>query len=181
MLEDVLIRHAAPTLAGLKTGNLFPCAAYPALAEEVRAYDRLLASKGMRLLSLRHTEVQALLYLYRPARLRRDLAVPEARRLLHEAGYADLRCERCLGELARRLRAFRDFPHEIGLFLSYPPEDVRGFIEHRGRGCKCGGCWKVYGDAGRAQALFRAYRQCTDCYCKRHAMGDPVERLAVAM
>ncbi len=26
-----------------------------------------------------------------------------------------------------------DFPHEIGLLLGYPPEDVIGFIENRGQ------------------------------------------------
>ena len=26
-----------------------------------------------------------------------------------------------------------EFPHEVGLFLSYPPEDVKGFIDHRAR------------------------------------------------
>lgn len=44
----------------------------------------------------------------------------------------------------RRLQRFEAFPHEIGLFLSYPPEDVRGFIEHKGHESKCEGCWKVY-------------------------------------
>ena len=39
-----------------------------------------------------------------------------------------------------------DFPHEVGLFLSYPPEDVKGFINHRAGGFKCAGLWKVCGD-----------------------------------
>ena len=80
----------------------------------------------------------------------------------------------------RRLQTFGAFPHEVGLFLSYPPEDVRGFIEHRGHGSKCEGCWKVYGDAKRARATFRAYKKCTDCYCRRQATGTPIDRLAVA-
>ena len=57
----------------------------------------------------------------------------------------------------RRLQRFEAFPHEIGLFLSYPPEDVRGFIEHKGHESKCDGCWKVYGDAERAKKTFRTY------------------------
>ena len=39
-----------------------------------------------------------------------------------------------------------EFPHEVGLFLSYPPEDVKGFIDHRASGFKCAGLWKVYGN-----------------------------------
>lgn len=80
----------------------------------------------------------------------------------------------------RRLQQFGAFPHEIGLFLSYPPEDVRGFIEHRGHESKCDGCWKVYGDAERATKTFRIYKKCTDCYCRQKAMGVPISRLVVA-
>lgn len=38
--------------------------------------------------------------------------------------------ERCVAELIRRVRHEEDFPHEIGLFLGYPSEDVSGFIKH---------------------------------------------------
>ena len=32
-----------------------------------------------------------------------------------------------------------EFPHEVGLFLGYPPEDVKGFIDHRANNFKCAG------------------------------------------
>ena len=32
-----------------------------------------------------------------------------------------------------------EFPREVGLFLSYPPEDVKGFIDHRANDFKCAG------------------------------------------
>ena len=34
----------------------------------------------------------------------------------------------------------------MGLFLSYPPEDVKGFIDHRANDFKYAGLWKAYGD-----------------------------------
>ena len=117
--------------------------------------------------------------MYRPARLREDLSDPEARELLDRAGYGSLKCESCLAELVRRLRQFGAFPHEIGLFLSYPPEDVRGFMEHGGRDCKCVGCWKVYGDVNRAQCLFDKYKNCTEAYLRRFHRGEPLAALAV--
>ena len=52
---------------------------------------------------------------------------------------------RCLIE---RLQNREDFPHEIGLFLSYPPEDVQGFIDNRAHNYKRICAWKVYGDEG---------------------------------
>ena len=117
MSEDTVIRHGAPTLAGMKTGNLFPCffSSPQALAEELRAMNRVLVPRGLRLGPLRREKGRALLYLFRPAALSRDLAQEEVRRLLRQAGYRDLGQGACLAELRRRLGAGGDFPHEIGL------------------------------------------------------------------
>lgn len=182
MSVDQLIRHAAPTLAGIKTGNLFPArfASSQDMVQALREFNRVLVPRGLRLLPLRQVADRVLLYLFRPAALSRDLSRESARHLLRQAGYKALEPPACLRELTRRLRTRPDFPHEIGLFLSYPPEDVAGFIAHRGQCCKCVGCWKVYGDEQAARRQFAAYRSCTANYCRRRASGAPLERLAVA-
>lgn len=54
-----------------------------------------------------------------------------------------------------KLQSAPDFPHEIGLFLGYPAEDVKGFIENKAACSKCSGCWKVYGDEQAARILFK--------------------------
>ena len=51
-----------------------------------------------------------------------------------------------MAQLIRRFRESGEFPHEVGLLLRYPPEDGKGFIDHRANGFKCAGLWKVYGD-----------------------------------
>ena len=181
MSEELIIRSAAPTLAGLKTGSLFPCrfVSRTQLTEELRSANLRLGRKGMRLLPLRVQGDTALLYRYRPQRLQRQLENGETRALLSEIGYDDFRPGRCLPRLMERLRRGGEFPHEVGLFLGYPPEDVRGFIVHKGRGCKCVGCWKVYGDAEQARRRFEGYRRCTDRYCRQYAMGVPMDDLLV--
>lgn len=181
MSVDYVIRHAAPTLAGIKTGNLFPCPFSSAqdMVRELRKINQVLVPRGLRLLPLRREKDRALLYLFRPSALSRDLAGEQTRRLLRQAGYESLEQPACLRELTRRLRGREGFPHEIGLFLGYPPEDVAGFMLHRGRDCKCVGCWKVYGDADAARRQFAAYRSCTANYCRRRAGGASLERLTV--
>ena len=74
----------------------------------------------------------------------------------------------------------RTFPHEIGLFLSYPPEDVKGFVDNRARSYKCAGLWKVYSDEARARRLFTRFKRCTDTYCKLWQAGATIDQLAVA-
>ena len=84
-------------------------------------------------------------------------------------------------QLSKRLNETKEFPHEIGLFLGYPPEDVKGFIDNRAEGYKCIGCWKVYGDEENAKRKFECYKKCTDVYCAQWANGKSIERLTVAV
>lgn len=181
MTEDALIRHCAPTLAGIKTGNLFTCTydSRETLLESLRQLNRKLSGKGLRLLPLRFSSQKALIYVYRPDKLRRDLSQEIAAELLAQEGYEPGSCEKCVGCLARKLRAQGDFPHEIGLFLGYPAEDVHGFIHQGPDCCKATGCWKVYGDLESAQKKFDQYKKCTRVYCSRWAKGADIERLTV--
>ena len=105
----------------------------------------------------------------------------QAAQLLRQAGYGEESCARCVARLACRFRESGEFPHEVGLFLSYPPEDVKGFIDHRACGFKCAGLWKVYGDEEKARTLFAKYRKCTEIYCALWQSGSRLEQLAVAV
>ena len=65
MSEEILVRHCAPTLAGMKTGSMFT-SAYEnetALREELRSFNRSFAAKGLRIVPLRCSGNRALLYL----------------------------------------------------------------------------------------------------------------------
>ena len=183
MSEAMVVRQAAPTLAGIKTGSLFPCPCTEkeTLLEEIRAFNRRYLSRGLCLLPLRFTEGKALLYLYRPAALRRDLRGQTAEALLADAGYSGKSSEQCVAYLAKRFRSGGEFPHEVGLFLSYPPQDVRGFIENHAVNYKCAGLWKVYGDEALARRLFDKFRKCTDIYCALWRAGSGIDQLAVAV
>lgn len=180
MPEELIIRYGAPTLANIKTGSLFtvPYRTKAALLADMAALNRRLEPKGAALRVLR-VQNRALVYLYRPDRLRQDFSKRDTAALLCRFGYAANDAEGCVSLLAKRLRGGGAFPHEIGLFLGYPAEDVRGFIEHRGADSKCVGAWKVYGDEDAARRRFARFEQCTAAYCKRLSQGSGVERLTV--
>ncbi len=183
MADEDVIRNCSPTLAGIKTASLFQAnyANKMELMLSVRSLNRRLAGKGLLVLPMRYSDGRALLYLYRPKRLAHDLADSEAQRLLRELGYESGSDEKCLARLSRRLRRSGDFPHEIGLFLGYPPEDVRGFIENKADNFKCVGTWKVYGDAEKAQKTFTLYRKCESVYRRQWSHGKTIEQLTVAV
>lgn len=179
MSDELIVRHGSPTLAGLKTGNLFscPCTDKKDLIQALCSFNQRLVPKGIRLIPLRFSVDRALLYIYRPQKLEQDFMDRRTVRLLETYGYCVDTPGSCLRQLSRRLYESEEFPHEIGLFLGYPPEDVQGFIEHHAEGCKCVGCWKVYGDEESAKRKFEQYRRCTDCYCAQWEKGMSIERL----
>lgn len=182
MSEEMIVRHCSPTLAGLKTGNLFSCS-YQDRGEILgflREWNTKLRSKGVRLIPLRLQENKALIYVYRPSQLSKVFSDGAVCDLLSQHGYCTESCEKCVVELMKRIRQNDDFPHEIGLFLGYPCEDVKGFIENKAACAKCVGCWKVYGDADKAQKQFDRFKKCTRIYQKQYESGRPLIRLTVA-
>ena len=181
MSEEFIVAQAAPTLAGMKTGSLFGCLYRDkaALYADVRGWNRRLVPLGLCLLPLRFSGKRALLYLYRPDALREDLNDGSARAILEKAGYRSESSARCITELMRRLRQGDAFPHEIGLFLGYPAEDVRGFIRLGARRAKCVGAWRVYGDPEAAQRQFVRLKKCTRVYCAAYQRHRSLDRLIV--
>lgn len=184
MTEELLIRHCAPTLAGLKVGALVNTCfetldSFQAWVDEV---NQTLTVKGVQVRPLRIRGQRALIYVYRPKQLMRTLARKDVRRILGRFGYRHgVTIDEALDRLALNLSGSDDFPHEIGLFLGYPAEDVQGFIENRGSGAKMSGIWKVYSDVEKAARLFRRFRKCSEFYAARWREGLTLARLTVAI
>lgn len=183
MLEPYLIGHCSPTLANLKTANLFGYRydRTEDLTEQLEQLRQQLLPRGVELRLLQLGPDRALVYVYRIRRLVRDLADPEIRQFLQGCGYRDFSAEGALAHLARRIvENGGEFPHEIGLFLGYPLGDVQGFITHRGQNCKCTGCWKVYCNEQEAQKQFCRFAKCRSIYCRLYQEGTDLSRLTVA-
>ncbi|MGN0178486.1 MAG: DUF3793 family protein [Monoglobaceae bacterium] len=183
MSEELLVRHCSPTLAGMKTANMFSCSFNDEseMRQSIRNLNAVLVKKGLRVLPLKFQNNRALIYVYRPSKLSQDLKQDTACRLLKKYGYTTAKPERCIIQLMQRLTDSKEFPHEIGLFLGYPPEDVCGFIENKAEKCKYVGCWKVYGDVTKARKTFAKYKKCTKVYYEQWTKGKSIERLIVAV
>ena len=174
-LETVLAYHTAPTFMGIKCGSL--------LTLSVRDYDleetASLFAKGcfgrrINARFIRRSKERTLIYVYDRQLLKELLSEPCITQFLSTYGYDKARdIEDCLDTLCERLRE-KDFPHEIGIFLGYPLEDVEGFIRNCGQRCKYCGLWKVYGDVDRAKALFECYKDCRQRLCSMIENGKPL-------
>lgn len=187
--ETVMIEQCAPVLAGLKPAGLFRYETKDSadLARRVREWNVQLGEKGLRVRVLKGCvkNHRYLVYVYRITGLRTVLENAQVREFLRQEGYelpdAPGDCAGVLTQLSRRLCCGAEFPHEIGVFLGYPLEDVQGFIQNRGQNYTCSGCWKAYGDPVEAQQYFARLTKCTSVYLRLFHSGTPIQRLAVAV
>lgn len=181
--EAVLVRQCAPTLAGMKPGSIF-CFNHSPLEvsrQKVCQWNKQLAPFGLtvQILLERPSSSSVIVFVYRHDCLEQMLSDDAYQRFLAEAGYERTNLDGLLEQLAQRLRTQPEFPHEIGVFLGYPLQDVIGFIENHGRNFTCCGFWKSYGDPAEMQVCFACYRRCIQTYVAMFEQGIPIERLAV--
>ncbi len=180
-LEKILIEHCAPTLAGLKTANLFKVnyADVHTLKVSIDNLNDKFFDKGISFKLVKLNKSNALVYAYRESMLIKDFSNNLAVKILNEFGYKNIDLETSIQRLSSRLNTYKEFPHEIGLFLGYPPEDVMGFICNKGLNCNLCGYWKVYGDTSIAIEKFAKYDKCRAIYKRLWEDGRDIMRLTV--
>ena len=127
---------------------------------------------------------RCLILFYREAGLSAHLNSRAVRRLIREYGYTDkMELSEMLARLSGRARDFAErdmgFPHEIGAFLGYPAEDVRGFIENQGRKFLMTGYWKVYSDPERAGIIFKEFDRAKICAVNEFLTGKSIREIAL--
>lgn len=155
-VELQLALQCAPLITGLKVSNLLTISpeAFPQM-------EKIIDGSVLSMDPLLETEEKMVILLYRKDRLEKYLEMPQVQKLLQEAGYTSCQLEDILPVFCERYETYAErgkpFPHEMGLLLGYPPEDVEGFIRHQGRNSLCTGYWKVYADKEGKQRLFEKY------------------------
>lgn len=181
-IEKHLIEHCSETLASLKTANLFgfeyDCESE--LLAHINDWNKRLNHKGVYVKILKKENGRALIYVYRKDKLTDELNESCIVSFLKQYGYNDFNIESVMETLQQHLSTKKEFPHEIGIFLGYPLNDVIGFIENQGKNSKCCGYWKVYGDESEAQKLFCRFKKCRDVYMRHWNKGKSVWQLTVA-
>lgn len=166
--ERLLVDHCSPTLASIKTANLFSFRSddLEHLKRSMAFMNAILKETGVELILLKSEKDLALIYVYRKKRLREILNRREVFEFLKKYGYESNDADYAVEHLKDRFIQSRKFPHEIGIFLDYPLDDVIGFIQNAGANCKCTGCWKVYCNECEAVKTFAKYKKCSEVYSK---------------
>ena len=161
-IKSLLFCFAAPTITGIKAACLIN---FKRADDDICSLWKLNADKWLEplgvewlLLNEFYNSKNALVLIYRRELLERTLNCIGACEILKAKNYPLPDVDKCL-ECLRKNFNLNNMPHEVGIFLDYPPEDVKGFIENRkAKNLSCQGYWKVYGDVEKAEKTFRKYR-----------------------
>lgn len=175
-IETQLALQCAPLIAGLKISNLLNVA-----RESEKLVCAFLKQAKISYYCLLKTEKKVIFLLFNREKLEQYLSQQEARDLLIEEGYIEF-------ELGKVLRTFqlryqehmngkREFPHEMGVILGYPIEDVKGFIQHQGKNFLHSGYWKVYGNEKETVLLFQKFEMAKETLIRMLSNGISMQQI----
>lgn len=155
-IENQLVLQCAPLIVGLKMSNLFIVR-----NEHISKIYRLLKGSRISYYVLLVTDEMSTVLLYDRGKLEAFLSKKQTKLFFSDAGYVEYDLQKVLFTFRCHYRLYwsgkQDFPHELGLLLGYPIEDVNGFIRNKGKNFLYTGYWKVYKDVPGKKELFRMY------------------------
>lgn len=114
-------------------------------------------------------------------KLEKALLDEENREFIKQYGYEDFSVNSVIEKLAGRYTEFKEgraeFPHEMGIVLGYPLEDVSGFIENNGKNYLYSGYWKVYKNAEEKIQLFKIYKDIKKYFVEQIENGRQIHQI----
>lgn len=176
-LQMNLIMQSAPVLKDVRMSCMVTVP-----AEYSRMTCSSLYNTGVRLHCLCRGREREVLLLYREKYLESYLEREDVADFLRAYGYENGSLKRKLQRLGEQIAYYYDksqeFPHKMGVFLGYPLEDVRGFIDHQGKNSSCIGYWKVYSNVERAKHIFRVFDEARECAMNEFFSGKSIREIA---
>ena len=153
-----LALQCAPVIAGIKISNLLTIQ-----TKKLRELSEILKKTNLSFRVIYPGRERLVILVYREEELRKYLVSEEVEGFISGLGYKTSDISEMFPIFVRRYIRYmeikKDFPHELGLFLGYPVEDVEGFIRHNGKNYLYSGYWKVYKDADTKIKLFKNYEK----------------------
>lgn len=176
--ESILANHCAPVLMGTKLSNLISLSKAKLSFDEalLKKYKDIFMAYGIAIEKLCECEASMLLLIYNEERLARYIQKSRIAKFLKDYGYKTIELDQCLLTLKSKLRHF-EFPHEIGIFLGFPIDDVIGFIENEGQNYLYCRYWKVYARPESTKRTFELYDGLRTFVKTKLMEGYTIERL----
>ncbi|MCB2290603.1 DUF3793 family protein [Clostridium sp. CS001] len=157
-LLSVIMCNAAPTIKNHKTSSLINFRNNNRNLKDVwEKYKNEVKEKlDVDFFELKKDETSTLVLFYNKEKIKLGIRDSRSMEFLKRFGYNEsMDIHECLSFLGKRFENL--CPHEIGVFLGYPIEDVVSFVDYPSSKCKMVGYWKIYHDIEKAEIIFNKY------------------------
>lgn len=167
--HKILARCIAPTLRNAKPSSLV------SLPQELKIDNIRLATENLEMMLLYKLKVSQMVFIFNRKMLINTIDNDNVLELLRGYSYPqEFELDLYLEHLKKRLIDFKEnksgFAHEVGVFLGYPYQDVRDFIESKKACCFCG-YWKVFNEPQKALKTMQNYANAEVQVLYAHASG----------
>lgn len=183
---NVIAYNIAPTIKGLKAATTVTLCNH-----DRNMYDnwknfkyKLLDKLKVKAFELKETNNAIVVMFYDEKLLNNRLQDKRVTNFLEQFGY---KSNMTIVEKLRVLKERYDVsicPHEMGIFLGFPLQDVQTFIESPHRECLLCGYWKVYSNKDSALQTFKYFDEAkleiVNSICQGKKLFEAIEVLSVA-
>ncbi len=179
--EQTVLHCGAPALCGIKPACLLSVNKKTLFNQysKILQWNLELKNQDTFIKIARRNKELYLIFIYDKNLLARTIFSIPSQKYLLQKGYRIYEgFDSVLTELLSRLSNSKSFPHEIGLFLGYPIEDVIGYERNFGCNCKFCGAWAVYGDVESAKSKMKLFKDCSKNCCKLLDKGEEIPSIS---
>ena len=159
-LDKMIIRYCAPALCGIKASSMFFIKNQNFQESIFQQWKKMLFERGFMSFAIPLSESSTGILISNVCWVRKILEDPFVQAYLSEKDYHCNGLFEFVDEFSNRVNSCQGFPHEIGVILGYPIEDVIEFENHQGRNCKYCGIWKSYSNTDDAKDFQCRYKNC---------------------
>lgn len=159
--DQIFLRFSSQTFCGIKPAALFTASAEKFSEDVLEKWRTIIHEQGLSIHVVEKASGSRLVFVYDLAWIRKILGDSFVQAYLRGKEYPNP--SDTIGTLNILFHRFKNeecFPHESGVFLGYPIEDVLQFEEKQGKCCKFCGYWKSYCNPEKAKQCCDKYKQC---------------------
>ena len=161
----MMIHYSSPTLCGIKPGNLFSVKTACFSRPVFKKWEQEYAGLGLSVSVIEKSGITKLVLVYNRRWVQNILAESSVQTYLAAKGYrTDSEVQEIIKDLTDRIKPDTLFPHEIGIILGYPVEDVIAFVD-KARKCQCsykrcsGMCRKMFDAGYSVHQIIKNYKE----------------------
>ena len=182
-IEKFLIYNASLVISGAK-----PSATITIKKDKENLYDKwikygidFLETIDIQYIDLRECSNALIILIYNEKQLLNYIFRKENKKFLMQLGYSDKNdINNYLYMLKNRYKEF-NCPHELGIFLGFPLNDVMDFMNCKNKKCLSCGYWLVYNNLKEAKETFSRYDKVKEHTVNYILKGDSSHNVACSI